>query len=269
MPTSSPPSTPAPDTPLRAARILAERRLAGQAGPPLPAELRPHTIAQALAIQRAVSPLMGDAIGGWKCGTPGPDKLVVAPIYASTIHRVGHGHRPCSAWAHDGLVRIEPELAFVLGHDLPPRDQPYTPAEVDAAIAHTHLALELIDSRYEDGSELGFADKLADGLVNQGLFLGPDVDAAAAQHTHAMRMGISIEGESDTERAGQHPDPLPRLPLYWLANHLCAQGPGLRAGQVVITGSYAGTFGVPVERDVSLRFGELGVLSVRLTARTA
>lgn len=265
MPIPSPPSTPAPDTTLRAARILAERRLAGQAGPPLPAELRPHTIEQALAIQSAVSTLMDDAIGGWKCGTPGPDKLVVAPIFARTIHQAS----PCAAWAHGGLVRIEPELAFVLGHDLPPRDQPYTPAEVDAAIARTHLALELIDSRYEDGNELSFADKLADGLVNQGLFIGPEVDAAAAQQTHAMRIGISIEGESDTERAGQHPDPLPRLPFYWLANHLCAQGPGLRAGQVVITGSYAGTFGVPVERDVSLRFGELGVLSVRLTARAA
>lgn len=267
MPIPSLPSTPAPDTTQRAAGILAERRLTGQAGPPLPAELRPHTIEQALAIQSAVSTLMGDTIGGWKCGTPGPDKLVVAPIYAGTIHRVGHG--PCSAWAHQGQVRIEPELAFVLGHDLPPREQPYTPAEVDAAIAHTHLALELIDSRYLDGSELGFADKLADGLVNQGLFIGPEVAAAAAQQTHAMRIGISIEGESDTERPGQHPDPLPRLPLYWLANHLRGQGPGLRAGQVVITGSYAGTFGVPVERDLSLRFGELGVLSVRLTARAA
>lgn len=248
---------------LSAAQILADRRLKGQRGPRLPDAIRPVTIEQALAIQTAVSDLMGDTVGGWKCGTPGPDKLVVAPIYSHTIHR----YSPCAAWADEGRVRIEPELAFVLGRDLPVREQAYAPEEVDAAIAHTHLALELIDSRYDASCELGFADKLADGLVNQGLFIGPEVDAARARQAHAMPIGVRVEGEADTDRAGQHPDPLPRLPLYWLVNHLRASGQRLHAGQVVITGSYAGTFAVPIERDLALIFGDLGRLSVKLTAR--
>jgi 2-keto-4-pentenoate hydratase len=251
-----------------AAQILADRRLKGLAGPRLPDALRPPSWADAMAIQAAVSQLMGDAVAGWKCGTPGPDKLVVAPLYAASVHSAGAGPHPdCPAWAHEGLVRVEPELAFVLGCDLPVRTAPYTPHEVDLAIARTHLALELIDTRYSDTAELSFADKLADGLVNQGLFIGPQVDGDAARQTHAMPISIDVAGEPISERAGAHPDPLPRAPLYWLAEHLRATGVGMRAGQVVITGSYAGCFALPIGRAVSMRFGALGTLSVTLHAR--
>jgi 2-keto-4-pentenoate hydratase len=246
-----------------AAAILADRRLQGLSGPCLPDGLRPQTLADALAIQTAVATHMGQAIGGWKCGTPGPGKLVVAPIYATTIHTGS----PCSAWAHEGQVRVEPELAFVIGRDLPARGEPYAPADVDAAIARTHLALELCDSRYSDQAALSFADKLADGLVNQGLFIGPEVDGAQAALTHTMQIDISVGGHAQPCRAGQHPDPLPRLPLYWLAEHLRGAGQGLRAGQVVITGSYAGTFGLPVGAEVRVRYGALGELVVTLSAR--
>jgi len=246
-----------------AAAILTARRLQGLTGPCLLAELRPHTVPEALAIQAAVTTHMGQAVAGWKCGTPGPDKLVVAPIYASTVH----ASSPCPAWAHGGEVRVEPELAFVIGHDLPARDEPYAPDEVDAAIARTHLALELCDSRYSDPSTLSFADKLADGLLNQGLFIGPEVDGPQAACTHTMPITIHVGSSPAQTRAGQHPDPLPRLPLYWLAEHLRGTGEGLRAGQVVITGSYAGTFALPVDCAVSLRFGDLGALAVTFSAR--
>lgn len=251
-----------------AATILAQRRLQGIQGPGLPDGIRPTSLDEAMAIQRAITPLMGDSVGGWKCGTPGPDKLVVAPIYACTIHRQSAG-MPCPVWAHEGAVRVEPELAFVLGQDLPVREEPYEPHEVDAALAATHLALELIDSRYEDPGVLSFADKLADGLVNQGLYIGPAVNDDAAAQLRAMPIGVRIHGGAEQVRAGQHPDPLPRLPLYWLVEYLRDQGVGLVAGQVVITGSYAGTFPLPIETDVVMRYGDLGAVSVRFEAKAS
>ena len=253
-----------------AAAILAQRRLEGRQGPCLPDALRPLTLQQAMQIQSAVTPLMGDAVGGWKCGMPGPDKLVVAPIYARTIHTgldAQAGGRPCPVWACDGLVRVEPELAFVLGQDLPARDRPYARAELDAAIASTHLALELIDSRYSDQAGLSFADKLADGLVNQGLYLGPPVDGEVAGRTQAMAIETQIDGRLEPVRAGQHPDATPRGPFYWLAAYLSEQGVGLQAGQVVITGSFAGAFPLPIGADVRLRYGDLGTLTVRFQAK--
>jgi len=243
-----------------AGRIFVARRQTGQAGPRLPEALRPADLSQALAIQAAVTDLLGDAVAGWKCGTPAPGKVVLAPIYASTVYR----NQPCLAWARDAAVEVEPELAFVLGHDLPVRGHAYEPAEVDAAIAHTYLALELLGRRFSPGCEPDFAEKLADGLVNQGLFLGPAVDAKQAARSHEMPIEVSVDGVAQPALQGRHPDALPRAPLYWLAEHLRAAGVGLQAGQVVITGSYAGCFTLPVGRKVVVRFGELGELAVQL-----
>lgn len=250
-----------------AAAILAQRRRQGLQGPRLPDSLRPGTLQEAMAIQLAVTPLMGDEVGGWKCGTPGPDKLVVAPIYASTIHRQTEGQPCCPVWSSEGKVRVEPELAFVIGRDLPARALPYAPDEIDEAISATHLALELIDSRYDDPAVLSFADKLADGLVNQGLWIGPEVDGDAASLVRVMSIGVKVNGVAEPVRAGQHPDPLPRLPLYWLVEYLRDQGVGLRAGQCVITGSYAGTFPLPVGPQVRVSFGDLGDVNVCFAAK--
>ena len=61
---------------------------------------------------------------------------------------------------------------------------------------------------------------------------------------------------------GKHPDGHPLLPLYWIANFQAARGAGLRAGQVVTTGSYAGMIDVPLAAPLRVRFGELGAIAV-------
>ncbi|HEY9104236.1 fumarylacetoacetate hydrolase family protein [Chitinimonas sp.] len=240
-----------------AAHILATRRLKGEQGPVLPESCRPHDLDTALAIQGAVAAQMGQAIGGWKCALPSEGKLVVAPIYAPTIHTLS----PCTVWARSGKTRIEPEIAFLLGKDLPARDQPYTPAEVDTAIAASHLALELIDSRYAPEAGNLFPDNLADGLVNQGLYIGPELDANIAAQLNEFELTLEVVGETQ-QRPARHPDGLPRRPLYWLAEWLRSRDQGLKAGQWVITGSYAGAVVVPVGVRLRVKFGGVGVLSV-------
>ncbi len=246
-----------------AATILTARRRSGEQGPRLPQWCRPTSIDTALAIQAAVTEQLGERIGAWKCGMPSDDRVVLASIYAGTIHAAS----PCAAWAHAGQVRIEPELAFILGHDLPARDAPYNPAEVDAAIAHTHLALELIDSRYSAPAEVDFAENLADGLLNQGLFIGPRVDGNAARAAADMAIRVTLETGEETHLDGRHPSADPRAPLYWLAEFLRGKGQGLQAGQAVITGSYAGSFAVSVGQQIAIRYGGLGELTVRFAQR--
>ncbi|MDB5838396.1 MAG: hypothetical protein JWQ23_348 [Herminiimonas sp.] len=246
-----------------AATILAARRRSGEQGPRLPERCRPLQVDTALAIQAAVTKQLGDRIGAWKCGMPAESSVVLAPIYTGTIHAAS----PCAAWAHAGQVRVEPELAFILGRDLPARDAPYTPADVDAAIARTHLALELINSRYSDPADAAFAENLADGLLNQGLFIGPQVHGEKARGAGMMAIRMNLETGQEVQLEGRHPNADPRAPLYWLAEFLRRNGQGLQAGQAVITGSYAGSFEVPVEQQITIRYGDLGVLTVRFTQR--
>lgn len=254
-----------PEAAHAAAQILAKRRLLGSSGPRLPEACRPSTLEQAMAIQQAVSRELGAEIGGWKCGLPTPERIVVAPIYTQGIQQDG----PCRLWPKDGHARVEPELAFVLGRDLPARALPYSEAEIDAAIAHTRLALELIASRYSDTTGLPFVESLADGLVNQGLWLGPEVDNELARGASELHLQISDALGELGQHAGRHPNGVPRAPLYWLVEYLRSQGQGLRAGQAIITGSYAGVLTLPLDLPLQIRFAELGSLDVRFEAHPA
>jgi 2-keto-4-pentenoate hydratase len=211
-----------------------------------------------------VSAALGASVLAWKCALPVDGHRVAAPIHAGTVHQGGL----CAVIVRAGEVKVEPELAFVLGQDLPARQKPYGEDEVDAAIARTHLALELIDSRYlpDEAAQASFDEKLADGLVNQGLFLGPVVDADASRLAKEMAIHVRRASGQKRQLAGRHPNGLPRAPLYWLAEFLRERGQGLRAGQAVITGSYAGSFTVPVDEDIAIQYGELGVLNVRFQA---
>jgi len=244
-----------------AARILAERRKTGEQGPRLPEWCRPLDIEAALTIQSEVSRLLGESVAAWKCGTPAEGRVVLAPIHASKVNHTS----PCTVRARQGQVRIEPELAFILGRDLPPREAPYLPVEIDAAISGTHLALELIESRYADPTSAGFVENLADGLLNQGLFIGPRVDGDKARLAAAIPLCVRDETGEEKQLDGHHPNADPRAPLYWLAEFLRSRGTGLTAGQTVITGSYAGSFDVPAGQHITIQYGGLGELRVRFS----
>jgi 2-keto-4-pentenoate hydratase len=51
--------------------------------------------------------------------------------------------------------------------------------------------------------------------------------------------------------------------LYWLVNHLSQQGIGLKQGEWVITGSYAGVLQVPANTDLKLQFWPFGQINTR------
>jgi 2-keto-4-pentenoate hydratase len=79
---------------------------------------------------------------------------------------------------------------------------------------------------------------------------------------------ISCRDEHLQEFSGVHPAGNPRAPLYWLVEFLRNRGQGLRAGQAIITGSYAGSPDVPLHEDISVSFGQLGELHVRFISKT-
>ncbi|MBC7700420.1 fumarylacetoacetate hydrolase family protein [Aquabacterium sp.] len=258
--------TGSPSKAMDAARILSARRLSGEQGARLPEGCRPQSLDEAFDVQAAVTQQLSARIGAWKCALPLEGRLTAAPIYANKVHTGS----PCAVFAQDGCVRVEPELAFILRQDLPARASPYSQAEVDDAIARTHIALELIDGRYTpaEAAQASFAEKLADGLVNQGLFLGPEVDAVWS--SAATDLAIRVRQASGAERLhkGRHPNVLPRSPLYWLVEFLRSRGQGLHAGQAVITGSYAGSFTLPLNEDIAIQYGDLGGLTVHFTRLT-
>lgn len=249
---------------LEAARYLIAARESGIAGPRLPAAVRPQSQGQAFAVQQRTAQLLQetrqDGIAAWKSALPSPEKTVVAPIYASTVAYAEAG--PIAS--RTDVVRIEPEIAFELSQDLPARSQPYSEAEVDAAIGGARLALEVLGCRYASPEHASLAELLADHMFNQGMVLGPRI-ASPHSAPASMNITLSVDGTEAEQHVGIHPNDNPKAGLYWLANFLRAQGLGLHAGQHVITGSYAGFLDVPANRDVELIYGDLGVLRLRFS----
>ncbi len=248
-----------PDNIAVAAAELAARRRTGLQGPRLPDALRPADIETGWKVQQAVGRLLKAEVAGWKCALPGANGFVAAPIYASGVTRAERLVRPSAR-----PVTIEPELAFVLAVDLPPRAAAYSEAEIDQSVGSTNCALEVCTSRYLDHSAVSYPELLADGLVNEGLVLGPPI-AGPARATLGLhiQLHVQVEGEPTLELPGTHPAAHPALPLYWLVNFLRVRGLGLRAGQAVITGSYCKPLELPVNRLIQVGFGGLGGIRIQ------
>jgi 2-keto-4-pentenoate hydratase len=229
----------------------------------MPAECRPADADSAIAIQNRVTQLLGETVGGWKASVPSKDRTVVGPIYARTIVFQGPD---CPAFVEHGKTLIEPEIAFVMARGLPPRSVEYSEDEVRSAVRSAHLALELLASRYAESEELEFPEKLADGLSNFGLYLGPQLQDAHTRELGAFPVTISGASGMLVSKEGKHPDGHPLKPLHWLANFLSSRGQGLESGQAVTTGSYAGAIEVPAGEPLRITFGDLGQMAVELRA---
>jgi 2-keto-4-pentenoate hydratase len=241
-----------------AAQLLVAARRTFTPGPCLPDACRPTDTDDALAIQSRVLELLGETVGGWKCGVPNPAGPVVASIPASAILR----SLPCAVPGAKGL--IEPEIAFVMGRDLPARATPYSDNEIRAAIAESRLVLELITTRYADKASATPPEILADAFNNHGLLIGPVIPSALDQPLEKLHVTIKTPAATLFDKVHPHPSGHPMKSLTWLVHFLNSRGEGLKAGEIVTTGSYAGIVEAPLGVPIHVQLDSLGALDVEL-----
>ena len=137
------------------------------------------------------------------------------------------------------------------------------------AIGETRLVLELLGTRYADPASASWLEMLADCVQNQGLYVGPVLPNGPDSPLAAFPVTVSASGRTLSTHDGRHGDGHPLRPLVWLANFLAERGEGLRAGQIVTTGSYAGAIEVPIDVPLTVKFGDLGVIDDDARPRTA
>ncbi|MCL1077423.1 hydratase [Parashewanella spongiae] len=249
---------------------LATRRLLGTPGDILSEITKPQDFEAALQLQQDVSKkyceLANTHISGWKCVLPTATTTMLAPLFADNMHDLTQ-HCPLYA-SSDNMALIEPEIVSTFAHDLPARKTPYSDTEIEAAIGDTRLALELMQSRYHSPSEATFFEALADGLLNQGVYLGVEINPQVTlEQMGRFQLTVTAEQDTQTEilldKIVTHPNQHPRVGLYWLINFLSQRGIAIKAGQHVITGSYAGIIRVPFDRNITLQYGDLGEISLK------
>jgi 2-keto-4-pentenoate hydratase len=218
-----------------------------------PGDSPPRDLDEAYRLQAAVVRELG-AIGGWKIAAVtagqrtalGVDRPIGAAIPARYLHDARAA--PARLRIADFIApKLECEIAFELGGDLPPRPgRPYARDEVRRAVTRLRVAAEL-----------------ADGFNNGALVAGAahaDWDA-----TDFARLAIVLvrehEGRRDEVARGSAAailDGDPFATVVMLANAPPDASRGLRAGDIVTTGSCTGAPSLPGPGAYRADFAQLG-----------
>jgi 2-keto-4-pentenoate hydratase len=233
----------------------------------LDAALRPHDRTEGYAIQAVVENYSAANLYGWKIAATSAagqkhinvDGPMAGRILAETVIPDGG----TASMAGNEMRVAEPEFAFRMAKDLPPRSAPYTVQEVLDAVASLHPAIEIPDSRFSDFVGAGAAQIIADNACAHLFVLG----AATAANWRALDLVeekplITLRGETFIGH-GKNVLGDPQIALTWLANELRQLGVSLRAGQIVTTGTCHPPLPIQSGDLFAVDFGVIGKVSVR------
>lgn len=251
------------------AKRLADLRRTGTQQSGLEPSLTPPDRETAYRIARMVEEELGWEVGGWKIAATNMEMQKAlrtdSPIYGR-VYTQYIQPSPVTV-THSTLCSPIPEVEFQirLGGDLPPRDEPYTIEDVAAAAASLHPGIELAECRFiHDIRFPPLPAILADGAGAARLIYGPPIDDWVHRDIAAQEVVLYCNDErrrSGTARAAlEHP----LVPLTWLANELSRTGIGLKAGQMISTGTMTGMLRPTRGETYMADFGSLGSATVVL-----
>jgi 2-keto-4-pentenoate hydratase len=243
----------------RAATLLVEARRSGTLLPGLPSDATAASVADAHAIQDAVTMSLGKPVGAFKAMAPPNGEPTRGVIYADAIH-ASPARVPAAEVPQCG---VEGEVAFVFRRDFPARAAVYSREEVAAGV-DACAAIELVTSRYGDPDRASNLEKLADSISNGAFVHAAPFADWRSRDLGKLRVSLTVNGATVLEQVGGHPTGDPLGVAVVLANMVRDQG-GVRAGQFVTCGSCTGLRYLKPGDVCGLRFEGLGSPEVTFT----
>jgi 2-oxo-3-hexenedioate decarboxylase len=241
---------------------------------------------RAVAVRTAIDPLSGDEPGldlatgyavqrvlraqagplvGWKLGVTSRAKQAQVGI-DTPVHgflAAAHQHPAGRPLDVSALIqpRCEPEIVFLLGRDLAgPR---VTTADVLAATGGVAVGIEVLDSRYRD-YRFTIGDVVADNTSAGRFVVGAPVPPAGID---LRLVGVVFErnGEVVATAAGAAVLGHPAEAVAWLVRALAADGAGLRAGDIVLSGGITAAVAATPGDVFGATVDRLGTLELTIT----
>jgi 2-oxopent-4-enoate/cis-2-oxohex-4-enoate hydratase len=245
-------------------QLVAVRAGGRQVAPP--SEKQPLTTPDAYAVQdrlRAALLAQGERVVGWKAGftnkatqsmfqatEPVSGFLLASGVFASGAE---------IAMSRFSNLAVEAEVAFLMREDL--EGPGVTPPRALLAVEGAVPALELIDMRYA-GKAIA-TDVIADGVYANAIVLGAPVSAVAGMDLALEGLVYELNGAIAATNTAAEVMGSPINSLAWIANQLGARGLGLRAGDVVMSGSVSLLLRPKAGDSVRASFTRLGTVSAR------
>ena len=254
-----------------AAQLLWQHWQEGRRIDALPVACRPASRREGYAVQAQVQAVSGRTAFGWKIAATstagqahiGVDGPLAGRLLNGQVHESG-----AILSLHANLMRVaEPEFAFRMQRDLPPRERDYTQQEVLEAVASLHPAIEVPDSRYADFAHVGAAQLIADNACAHQFVLGTATGAdwrAVDLSRHEVR--AEVAGRFQRQGKGANVLGDPRIALTWIANELSRLGLGLRTAEVITTGTCMQPLDVLPGDHAVADFGAFGRVEVRFAS---
>jgi 2-keto-4-pentenoate hydratase len=224
-------------------------------------------VAEAYRIQSQLAGRAGNTVRGWKVTALAieqqrsflTDRTIAGALLSPFVHAA-----PAVLSAAQFIVPLlECEVAFLLGADLPPRQQPYTRSEIEAAVEAVVPAIEVADSRCPaDAPNLL---KLADSMGNGAFITGAPLRNWRKLDLENIDVTLTHDGSLTERGSSARILGNPLLAVIALANAQPLPAGGLKRGQIVTTGTC--TTPIPPKPGVYVgEFGALGALELSFIA---
>jgi len=257
---------------LAAAQFIAKARRSRAPLKALASDTVPRDEAEGYRVQRALHDLLLPQTGslvGYKIGCTS----AVMQQYLNIPHPCGGGvfakgvHDSGAQLAASDYVRVgvECEIAVRLARNLAAGEAPFTAEWVAEAIEAYYPAIEIVDDRYVKWEKMGAPTLVADDFFAAGCVLGKAVARTGAPDPRGVVGRAIVNGKAAGRGTGADVLGHPHNALAWLANHLAAEGRGLHAGQIVLTGSLVKTVWLKAGDSVIMELEGLGLAKVAFT----
>ena len=160
------------------------------------------------------------------------------------------------------LPRVEVEVAFILGADLPGAG--CTEQDViDATVAYAP-SIELIDSRIKDW-KIGLSDTIADKRVLRAVHSRQGTSSPVGHRHQAIDAVLTCNGERIAEGRSDAVLGNPVTAVAWLAQKVDTFGVRLKAGDIVLPGSCTRAIDAHPGDNFRAEFSGLGSVSLQFT----
>ncbi len=222
------------------------------------------TVDQAYAVQLGLIErrrAAGERQIGWKVGLTAPAIQQQfgfhEPVFGCVLdskpsgHVFAAGELIAPGFENELCMRLRVDLSGTIGLD-----------EARAAIDVVYPALEIIETRGPFTEQIALA--LADNAQQKTVILGAPMPLPADLATIEAR--VCINGQHVVTGTGDAVLGNPLHSIVWLASKLAAFGRGLKAGEIVMTGSFTRQFPITPGDRIETVFSGLGAVGTAMSA---
>jgi 2-keto-4-pentenoate hydratase len=223
----------------------------------------------AIMLQNELTKASGAKVVGFKIGATsqgaldllGLEEPFVGPLFNSYCRN--NGDTVPAFDEHNAL--LESEIVVGIGEDMPARNTAYSSQEVRDASAWVSPGFELCAIRFDVALAGNGLLLISDSGINMDFVLGDKStdfrDLDLAEH----HVALSINGkEVASGHSGMSLLGDPFDAVAWLAGHAAIRDRGLKAGDIVTTGTCTGMTPVAAGDEATADFGSMGKVTTRL-----